>query len=274
MVDGTFREEDVELIKKCVRDEKLQVIFSPVNLVEAVRCFEKKETKAQVMIQLSKDLCSRIAKPPSEIIINDVNAFISHKPTPTIIPKSDTIFDTIREDMLNNLAFIVPQEFHNEVKRWNDQHIRMILQMKNAIDEMVEEDSNGHQASLYPTDPIKPQRQVDFYNSFNRDPSTRQQFLTSIIKDRCNCNSLSIPNLPSAFDFDSVESLSIFLRFYFAIAYEYVIQDKCPKDGDWADLDQTVYFSHVDYVITSDTGNSGAFPNYREIVHSCLTKEK
>lgn len=263
LVDGqSISEGDIEKLLNAINSSKVEVLFSPVNLFEIVRCYENKEMKAKKMIEISYKLSRKMAKLPHEILLEQ---FKNSRGFQGLEPyySEDSLFEQIRKGILNTENYKIPQEFHDDVKKFDDWYCNSLIQMKSNINRMLPEETHTELSSYKNTNSEK---SVDFYEAFNSNEECRKLFVEAIFKDRCGFTN----QLPFINNFDNIPSFSIFLKFYFKVSYELLIKNKEPKSGDWADLDQTVYFYYVDHVITSDTGKSGLFPNYRDILNQIL----
>ena len=271
MVDGrSVNPKDVEKIIECITQKKIEVLFSPVNLIEVVRCFENKDVKANKMMKSSRMLSpARIAKEPCQILLDQLYQYLSgctRLSEISPIPDSDALFYQIREGILREQNYPIPKEFHDKVKKYDKWYINSLNQMKCEINKILP----GYQAQIQEPRDISNSKQlntvVDFYDVFNNNTESRQMFIDGIFKDKCGFSG----NIAALDNFNKIPSFSIFLRFYFKVAQELVIQDKEPKRGDWADLEQIVYLPYIDFFVTSDTGKSGLYPNYRKIVNSII----
>ncbi|MBA7665740.1 hypothetical protein ES703_73814 [subsurface metagenome] len=70
MVDGkTIEKSNVMTLVEAVKDKKLEVIFSPINLFEIVRCYENKDEKARKMLDLSFNLTNKVANFFSQFLL-------------------------------------------------------------------------------------------------------------------------------------------------------------------------------------------------------------
>jgi hypothetical protein len=272
LVDGkSISQDDIEKLISAVDNYAVEVLFSPVNLFEIVRCYENKEPKAKKMIEISYKLSKHVTKTPNEILVDQLNTFISSQDFQYLNPyySQESRFDQIRKGILTIENYQVPEEFHEEVKKHDSWYINSLTEMKSNINKMLSEEIGFIKPSLgninsYLNNP------VDFYKAFNFDDARRKMFVEAIFKDRCGFAG----QIPCIDNFDVIPSFSIFLKFYFKVVYELIVQGKEPKSGDWADLDQTTYFYYVDYVATSDTGKAGIFPNYRDILNQILQPMK
>jgi hypothetical protein len=274
MVDcKSITTEDLEKVIESVKQKKLEVLFSPVNLFEVIRCFENKNIKAYEMIKLTKILSpGRIAKTPNQIALDQLYKYLSgHSISETSpIPVSNTLFDQIRERMLKDKNYPIPKEFHDEIKKFDGWYIDSLNQMKAGIDKSIEDHTQTQQSRTISNSPQSNNvAHVDFYKRFNVNTELRQKFVEWIFKDRWGFSG----DIAELDNFDNIPSFSYFLQFYFKVAHELVVQNKEPKSGDWADLDQTVYLPYIDFFVTSDTGKSGLFPNYREIMNNILQEK-
>ncbi len=267
LVDGkSIPNNDIKKLINAVKSRKVVVIFSPVNLFEIVRCFENKDEKAKKMIEISSTLSKKVAITSDNIFISQLNAHLNNLDFSnlSIYSSSETIFDKIRNGILENKSYCVPTEFHDEIKKYNSWYINSLNTMKDEINKFISEIQSNNSAEIdINTTPGNP---IDLYNRFNDDQSGREMFLEAILRDRCHYGD----DLSKIRSFDDIPSLSIFLKYYLKVAHELIIFDKQPKNGDWADLDQTVYFYYADYIVTSDTGKAGIFPNYRSILNNIL----
>ena len=276
MVDGKFiTTEDLEKVIESVKQKKLEVLFSPVNLFEVIRCFENKNIKAYEMIKLTKILSpGRIAKEPCQIVLDQLSEYLSGRSISETspIPVSNTLFDKIREGTLRDKNYPIPKEFHDWIKKHDERCIKSSNQMKAGIDKLL---LTEYQAQIQQPRTISNSRQsnnvvhVDFYEAFNANTELRQMFIEAFFRDRCGFSG----DIAEFNSFDSIPSFSYFFRFYFKIARKLIVQDKEPKSGDWADWDQTVYLPYIDFFVTSDTGKRGPFTNYREIMNNILQEK-
>jgi hypothetical protein len=274
LVDGkSISQDDIEKLINAVDNHTVEVLFSPVNLVEIVRCYESKESKAKKMIEISYKLSKHVTKTPNEILVDQLNAFINSQGFQYLNPyySQESLFDKIRKGILNIDNYSVPQEFHGDVKKYASWYVNSLTEMKSSINKMLSEEMGFIKPSLENTNTISHLNDpVDLYKVFNLDDAGRKMFVEAIFKDRCGFAG----QIPYINNFDAIPSFSIFLKFYFKAAYELIMYDKEPRSSDWGDLDQTTYFYYVDYVVTSDTGKAGIYPNYRGILDEILQPMK
>lgn len=272
LVDGkSISQNDIEKLINAVDNCTVEVLFSPVNLFEIVRCYENKEPKAKKMIEISYKLSKHVTKTPNEILVDQLNAFINSQDFQYLNAyySEESRFDQIRKGILSIENYQVPQEFHEEVKKYGSWYVNSLTEMKSNINKMLSEEIGFIKPSLENTNSHL-NNPVDFYEAFNFDDARRKMFVEAIFKDRCGFAG----QMPYIKNFDVIPSFSIFLKFYFKAAYELIVHDKEPRSGDWGDLDQTTYFYYVDYVVTSDTGKAGIYPNYRGILDEILQPMK
>ena len=253
LVDGkSIPETDVKKLIKAENANVVEVLFSPVNLFEIVRCFENKEEKAKKIVEMSFTLSKKVTILPNDVLVRQLEVHLKkfNFSNSSIYDSSETIFNEIRNGILKNKSYCVPTEFHDEIKNFDSWYINSLNTMKDEIKKIIL-DGNSIE---------------DLYNRLNDDQSCREMFLEAVFRDRCHYKG----DLSQVTSFDDIPSLSIFLKYYLKVAYELIIDDKHPKSGDWADLDQTIYFYYADFIVTSDTGKAGIFPNYRAILNNLL----
>lgn len=266
LVDGqTISQNDIKKLLDAVETNKVEVLFSPVNFYEIFRCFENEEAKAKKMVEMSYKLARKTTKEQTEILLDQLKSFKNKQDFKNLglYHSQETRFDKERNNILNIKNYKVSQKLHDEWKKIGSQYCKRLCQTKSDVNKIIEEissieflnKSNDHSENY-----------VDLYQMFNSDKNTRKLYFELIFKEKCSYTG----KIPLISSFNDIPSLSIFLKFYFKIAGELVIKDKEPRSSDWADLDQTVYFYYVDYVVTSDTGRKGVFPNYRNIINQIL----
>ncbi len=267
MVDEKkIESSEVKIIVNAVKIHKLEVLFSPVNLFEIVRSYERKANKAKEMIELSFSLSNEVSESSTEILFNQLNTFdkqgnFSHSHNDL---KSSNFFNNIRQCIFEKEDYHVPMQYHDEINRIDKEYIGDLKKMKSEINRMLQNSKNGVSENNINRNEVQPR--VDFYKTFNEDYETRTSFIDAFLTDRYRIKG----DYARISSFDNIPSLAMILKYYFKFVYELIVQDKEPKSGDWADLEQTIYFYYVDYVVTSDTGMAGLFPNYREILNEIL----
>lgn len=268
LVDGkSYCQNDIEKFIDAINSNKIEVLFSPINLFEIIRCYENKKEKAKKMIEISYKINKKIIKLPDEILLEQLILFKNKKDSQNVnlYNTEETRFDKIRTGILNIENFIIPEDFHIDIKKFDCQYQENLMKMKDYFYKTFFYGINDENYSVVNTDNHINNR-IDFFELFNSDDECRKMFTEVIFKEKSGYTE----NLPYISNFDDIPCFSIFLKFYFKVAYELIISGKIPKSGDWADLDQTIYFNYVDYIITSDTGKAGTFTNYREILNQIL----
>ena len=258
--------QHVSALVEAAKSDKLQVLFSPVNLTEMARCFESKPEKARKMVDLSLQLADRVAVLPAEVVSAQVRAFVNGRPPDIndLWPQQPSMFDQVRTGIVGNNPYTLPDEFHASVSQFDVGYVDELKKMVVLVDALVEEAETDSTVAASAAPP--PGQKVDLYAVLNKEPVQRKKMLQDVIKAWCGME----VELPANASFDSIPCLSVFLRYHLGFARELIVAGKSPKSGDWADRDQTLYFSYADFVVTSDTGGGGVFPNYREIVDKAL----
>lgn len=267
MVDERkIKPSEVKIVVNAVKTNKLKVLFSPVNLFEIVRCYESKDYKAKKMIELSFSLSNEVSESSTDILYNQLNELdrhgnYSHRHSDL---QSSRFFNEIRLSVSKKENYRAPDQYHNEINRIDKGYIENLKKMKWEMNEMLLDPNN-----IVNDDDIndnESQSRVDFYKALNENNETRRVFISAFLKDRYGIKG----DFSRISSFDDIRSLAIMLKYYFKFVYELIIQDKEPKSGDWADLEQTIYFYYVDHIVTSDTGMAGLFPHYRKILNEIL----
>lgn len=160
------------------------------------------------MVELSFKLSNKIAKIPNEIFIDQLRKYINKQNFKDLSPHcpSETLFDQIRNGILKKEDYKIPNEFHEEIKRFDQWYCCSLYQMKLNINKMLSEiklpDEQFAKTSSSNTS-------VDFYKKFNSDNDCRKIFFDVIFKHRCNYSE----QLPILNSFDDIPSFSIFLKF-------------------------------------------------------------
>ena len=264
--DACYQSQHVGELVDAVRDGKLQVLFSPVNLTEINRCFEHKPEKARRMVNLSLQLAPRTIVQPSQVVSTQVDNFLAGRPqSVNDLWTGDTkSFDEVRAGISGNPSYVLPAAFHEQMRVRDSDYVDTLVEMTHMVDAIVEEASKNGTLAPVPSEPSR--GKTDLYGAFNRFPQQRRLFLQEIVKSWCGKE----VELPASVTFESVPCLAVFLRYHLGFARELIVAGKAPKSGDMADRDQTLYFSYADLVVTSDTGEGGLHPNYRDIINQAL----
>lgn len=264
--DARPESHQVAELVEAVKVGKLQVLFSPVNLTEINRCFEHKPQKARRMVNLSLKLAHRTTVQPSQIVSTQVANFLAGRPQDVSdLWAGDThSFDVVREGISRNPAYVLPAAFHDNMRTHDSDYVSELQEMVRLVDIVVEEASRDGTLTPAPLQPSK--GKTDLFAAFDRFPERRRQFLQNVIKNWCGTE----VELPAGVRFDSIPCLAVFLRYHLGFARELIVAGKPPKSGDMADRDQTLYFSYADIVVTSDTGQGGRYPDYRDIINQAL----
>jgi hypothetical protein len=230
-----------------VKAGKLNVLVSATNLVEMLGTFERNPDKGKRMLDISRKLSPTVAGAPDEIVLDQVRCLAHGGDMSTLGPcvSGRLGWTGAREGVLAGTGQ-VPASVHADVRRFAAQYVEDLRKMESVITAL----------------PVP----GDTYATFDADATWRAYWVKALIGDRWE-HAGSLPVLNS---FSEVPSLAMFLKFYVRFATDLVISNKEPQHGDWADLDQTVYFHYVDYVVTSDAGHRGLSPNYRAILNEIL----
>jgi len=264
--EDSIPETDVKKLIKAVNANVVEVLFSPVNLFEIVRCFENKEEKAKKMVERSYALSKKVTIPPNDVLVMQLKMHLNKFDfsNSNIYDSSDPLFNKIRNGILKSKSYRVPIEFHERIKNYASWYINRLNTMKDEINNFLSkiQFNNFTKIDINYTN----SNPIDLYNIFNGNPSSRKMHLEAVFKDRCHYEG----DLSKIISFNDIPSFSIFWKYYLKVAYELILRDKKPNFGDWADLDQTVYFYYADFIVTSDTGKAGLFPNYRGILSEVL----
>lgn len=272
LVDGrTISPADCDKILRAIKSKKLKVIFSGINFEEILGCFKSKPEKAKKMMAISNVISNRISPDIPDIINAQLLKFNIG------IPLLDKIFlinkRTKYHDLRNRMNRSLKFKMHSsdyKIMECEKESFRVLVtegikgvkqELNNVYSQMRQKNGDFNRNSF--NDFVK---DWDIYKYFNNNAQTRRTFLIATSNRFFRCDD----KLEKLNSFGDLQSLYIWFKVLFRYYKELIMGNSSSRPSDKNDIEQSIYYAFVDFVVTMDTGRHGAFPNYQKMINEVI----